>query len=93
MTNLIKVYSPSGEVFENSPANARDLVTHAGWSYHPPTNSDNETTVMVESSEEGSEDEEDSETESEATDGTEEQNEFHQGQEVTPLRGRRKKVQ
>lgn len=33
MSELVKVYSPDGEVFENSPANARDLVVHAGWSY------------------------------------------------------------
>jgi len=33
MSDLIKVYSPSGEVFENSPANARDLVVNAGWTY------------------------------------------------------------
>lgn len=33
MSELIKVYSPEGEMFENSPVNARDLVVHAGWSY------------------------------------------------------------
>jgi hypothetical protein len=33
MSELVKVYSPTGEVFENSPVNARDLVVHAGWSY------------------------------------------------------------
>ena len=36
MSELVKVYSPNGEVFENSPFNARDLVTHAGWSYNAP---------------------------------------------------------
>lgn len=36
MSELIKVYAPDGEVFENSPVNARDLVTHAGWSYSKP---------------------------------------------------------
>lgn len=36
MSALIKVYSPDGEVFENSPTNARDLVAHAGWSYIDP---------------------------------------------------------
>lgn len=34
--NLFIVYSPEGEKFETSRANARDLTTHAGWSYSPP---------------------------------------------------------
>ena len=36
MSDLVKVFSPAGEPFENSPANARDLVIHAGWSYTKP---------------------------------------------------------
>jgi hypothetical protein len=36
MSDLVKVYSPKGEMFENSPVNARDLVVHAGWSYDRP---------------------------------------------------------
>jgi hypothetical protein len=36
MSELVKVYAPSGEMFENSPVNARDLVVHAGWSYDKP---------------------------------------------------------
>lgn len=36
MSELVKVYSPTGEVFENSPFNARDLVNLAGWSYNAP---------------------------------------------------------
>jgi hypothetical protein len=34
--DLPTVYSPAGEPFETSKANARDLVTHAGWSYTAP---------------------------------------------------------
>ena len=34
--NLTAVYSPVGEHFEMSHANARDLTTHAGWSYEAP---------------------------------------------------------
>lgn len=35
--NLITVWSPDGsEMIETSRANARDLVTHVGWSYSPP---------------------------------------------------------
>jgi hypothetical protein len=35
--NLISVWSPDGsEMIETSRANARDLVTHVGWSYAPP---------------------------------------------------------
>ncbi len=33
MSELVKIYSPEGEPFEVSKANARDLTTHAGWSY------------------------------------------------------------
>lgn len=36
MSDLVKVYSPSGEPFEASPVNARDLVVHAGWTYSKP---------------------------------------------------------
>jgi hypothetical protein len=36
MSELVKVYAPSGEMFENSPVNARDLVVNAGWSYDKP---------------------------------------------------------
>lgn len=35
-SNLVTVYSPEGEPFETSTANARDLVTHALWSYTAP---------------------------------------------------------
>ena len=35
--NDLKVYSPSGEMFEMSRANAHDLTTHAGWSFKAPT--------------------------------------------------------
>lgn len=35
--NLITVWSPDGsDMIETSRANARDLVTHVGWSYSPP---------------------------------------------------------
>ncbi len=35
--NLITVWSPDGsEMIETSRANARDLVTHVGWTYSPP---------------------------------------------------------
>ncbi len=35
--NLISVWSPDGsEMIETSRANARDLVSHVGWSYSPP---------------------------------------------------------
>jgi hypothetical protein len=34
MSNTVTIYSPEGEMFENQTrANARDLVEHAGWSY------------------------------------------------------------
>jgi hypothetical protein len=37
MSKQVFVYAPgSGEPFECSPANARDLTSHAGWSYSPP---------------------------------------------------------
>jgi hypothetical protein len=37
MSKSVFVYAPgSGEPFECSPANARDLTSHAGWSYSPP---------------------------------------------------------
>jgi hypothetical protein len=32
--SLTVVYSPSGEKFEVTKANARDLVSHVGWSYN-----------------------------------------------------------
>lgn len=31
--NLVLVYSPTGDTAEVSKSNARDLVTHVGWSY------------------------------------------------------------
>lgn len=37
MSEVLKtVYSPAGEKFEMSPANARDVVRHAGWSESKP---------------------------------------------------------
>lgn len=33
--NLFTVWSPTNEPFETSRANARDLTSHAGWSYKP----------------------------------------------------------
>lgn len=35
--NLITVFDKNGEPFETTRANARDLVTHVGWSYSRPT--------------------------------------------------------
>lgn len=35
--NMTTVYDKNGEPFETSRANARDLVTHAGWSFARPT--------------------------------------------------------
>lgn len=34
--NLVVVYSPEGEMFETTRANARDLITHVGWSTTKP---------------------------------------------------------
>lgn len=34
--NLITVFDKNGEPFETSRANARDLVTHVGWTYGRP---------------------------------------------------------
>lgn len=34
--NLVKVYSPKGELFEVTKVNARDLTTHAGFTTTPP---------------------------------------------------------
>lgn len=34
--NLVLIFSPAGEPFETSRANARDLTSHAGWSFSPP---------------------------------------------------------
>lgn len=48
MTELVKVYSPTGEMFENSPANARDLVIHVGWSYEKPADYVESVTVTEE---------------------------------------------
>lgn len=33
--NTITIFSPAGEPFEMSNINARDLTTHAGWTYAP----------------------------------------------------------
>lgn len=34
---LIQVWDKDGVMFEVTPANAHDLVTHAGWSRTPPS--------------------------------------------------------
>ena len=40
MSQLIQVWDKNGEMFEVSPLNAHDLITHNGWTRVPPKNAE-----------------------------------------------------
>jgi hypothetical protein len=59
MTNLVKVYDRSGEMFEMSHGNAEDAIRHLGWSKNKPATAKAEVKVeapVTEEEEEASED-------------------------------------
>lgn len=76
--NTITVFSPANEPFEMSHANARDLTSHAGWTYSPqgaapaaePEAAEPEDTTDASTADEGS-DEVSDEAEEGTEDGTE----------------------
>lgn len=83
MSELFKIFSPEGEPFEVSKANARDLTTHAGWAYSPKTEADAEeaeTEAEVETEDETETEDDSDASETGAESGDEEAND-EQGSE------------